>query len=141
MSDFASVTAGIRSTLEAQGFTKLIGAEVVAVEPNVVTMAVNRRPELLQQNGLFHGGVIAYLIDNATTAAAATVIDRARRSVITAEYKINLVAPSTGDRLTCRAEVVKAGRTLTVVDAKVFCRIDGAEKLVAIALATIVNLD
>ena len=68
-------------------------------------------------------------------------IDRAKRSVITAEYKINLVAPSTGDRLTCRAEVVKPGRLLTVVEAKVYCRIDGAEKLVAVALATIANLD
>lgn len=85
--------------------------------------------------------MVAYLIDNATTAAAGTLIDRAKRAVITAEYKINLVAPSTGDRLTCRAEVVKPGRTLTVVDAKVFCRIDGAEKLVAVALATIANLD
>jgi len=85
--------------------------------------------------------VIAYLIDNATTAAAGTMIDRATRSVITGEYKINLMAPSIGDRLTCRAEVVKPGRTLTVVEAKVFCRIDGADKLVAVALATIVNLD
>ena len=141
MSDFPSIAAGIRNTLEAQGFTKLIGAEVVAVEPSVVTMAVNRRPEVLQQNGLFHGGVIAYLIDNATTAAAATVIDRAARSVITAEYKINLLSPSVGDRLTCRAEVVKPGRLLTVVDAKVFCRIDGEEKLVAVALASIANLE
>jgi len=137
---FPIVAAAIKATLETQGFTRLLGAEVVAVEPRVVVMAVDRRPELLQQNGLFHGGVIAYLIDNATTAAAATVIDRATRTVITAEYKINLVAPSVGDRLTCRAEVVKAGRTLTVVEAKVFCRIDGADKLVAIALATIVNL-
>src|SRR5947208_3727861 len=125
---FPAAATAIRSTLESQGFTKLMGAEVVSVEPSVVTMAVNRRPELLQQNGLFHGGVIAYLIDNATTAAAATVIDRTTRSVITSEYKINLVAPSTGDRLTCRAEVVKPGRTLTVVDAKVFCRIGRGEK-------------
>jgi uncharacterized protein (TIGR00369 family) len=141
MSHFPAVAAAIRSTLESQGFTRLIGAEVVSVEPNVVTMAVNRRPELLQQNGLIHGGVIAYLIDNATTAAAATVIDRVKRSVITGEYKINLIAPSTGDRLTCRAEVVKPGRTLTVVEAKVFCRVGDAERLVAVALATIVNLD
>ena len=138
---FPAIAAAIKSTLENQGFTKLVGAEVVSVEPGVVVMAVNRRQEVLQQNGLFHGGVLAYLIDNATTAAAGTLIDRAKRSVITAEYKINLVAPSTGDRLTCRAEVVKGGRTLTVVDAKVFCRIDGAEKLVAVALATIANLD
>jgi len=138
---FPIVAAAIKATLEAQGFTKLLGAEVMAVEPRVVVMAVDLRPELLQQNGLFHGGVIAYLIDNATTAAAATVIDRATRTVITAEYKINLVAPSVGERLTCRAEVVKPGRLLTVVDAKVTCRTGGEEKLVAVALATIANLD
>ena len=138
---FAAVAAAIKSTLESQGFTRLIGAEVISVEPRAVAMAVDRRPELLQQNGLFHGGVIAYLIDNATTAAAATVIDRASRTVITAEYKINLVSPSLGDRLTCRAEVVKPGRLLTVVEARVTCRTGGEEKLVAIALATIANLD
>jgi uncharacterized protein (TIGR00369 family) len=138
---FPAVAAAIRKTLENQGFTQLVGAEVVSVEPGVVVMAVSRRPELLQQNGLFHGGVLAYLVDNATTAAAATVIDRATRTVITAEYKINLVSPSLGDRLTCRAEVVKPGRLLTVVDAKVTCRVDGEEKLVAVALATIANLE
>jgi uncharacterized protein (TIGR00369 family) len=138
---FAQVAAAIKTTLEGQGFTRLVGAEVVSVEPGVVVMALDRRPEVLQQAGLFHGGAIAYLVDNATTAAAGSVIDRATRSVITAEYKINLIAPSTGDRLTCRAEVVKPGRLLTVVEAKVTCRIDGAEKLVAVALATIANLD
>jgi uncharacterized protein (TIGR00369 family) len=138
---FPAVAAAIRKTLEAQGFTQLVGAQVVSVEPGVVVMAVDRRAELLQQNGLFHGGVVAYLIDNATTAAAGTVIDRATRTVITAEYKINLVSPSVGDRLTCRAEVVKPGRSLTVVEAKVTCRTDGAEKLVAVALATIANLE
>ena len=138
---FPAIAASIRNTLEGQGFTRLVGAEVVSVEPGVVVMALDRRPEVLQQAGLFHGGVLAYLVDNATTAAAATVIDRTKRTVITAEYKINLVAPSTGDRLTCRAEVVKPGRSLTVVEAKVHCRIDGTEKLVAVALATIANLD
>ena len=127
---FAAHAAAIRRTLEQQGFTKLVGAEVVSVEPGVVVMALGRRPEVLQQNGLFHGGVIAYLIDNATTAAAATVVDRDRRTVITAEYKINLVSPSTGDRLICRAEVVRPGRSLTVVEAKVHCRISGDRKSV-----------
>jgi uncharacterized protein (TIGR00369 family) len=107
----------------------------------VVVVALDRRPEVLQQNGLFHGGVIAYLVDNSTTAAAGTMIDRSKRAVITAEYKINLVSPSTGDRLTCRAEVVKPGRSLTVVEAKVHCRTGAEEKLVAVALATIANLD
>src|SRR6267154_3316686 len=101
---FPAIAAAIKKTLEGQGFTQLVGAEVVSVEPGVVVMALDRRPEVLQQNGLFHGGVLAYLVDNATTAAAGTVIDRTTRTVITAEYKINLVAPSAGDRLTCRAE-------------------------------------
>ena len=138
---FPAVADAIRHTLEGQGFARLVGAKVIAIEPGVVVMALDRRPEVLQQAGLFHGGVIAYLVDNATTAAAATMIDRATRSVITAEYKLNLLAPSRGDRLTCRAEVVKPGRSLTVVEAKVHCRVDGAEKLVAVALATIANLD
>jgi len=139
--NFPAVAAAIRKTLEEQGFTKLVGAKVVSIDPGVVVMTLDRRPEVLQQNGLFHGGALAYLIDNATTAAAGTMIDRASRIVITAEYKINLVAPSVGDRLTCRAEVVKPGRLLTVVEAKVTCRTDGEEKLVAVALATIANLD
>jgi uncharacterized protein (TIGR00369 family) len=138
---FPAIAAAIKQTLEGQGFTRLVGAEVVSVEPGAVVMALDRRDEVLQQNGLFHGGVIAYLVDNATTAAAGTVIDRANRAVLTAEYKINLIAPSRGDRLTCRAEVVKPGRMLTVVEAKVTCRTDGEEKLVAVALATIANID
>jgi uncharacterized protein (TIGR00369 family) len=140
-SAFAPIAAAIKATLESQGFTRLVGAEVVSVEPGICVMALDRRPEVLQQAGLFHGGALAYLVDNATTAAAGTMIDRTTRAVITAEYKINLIAPSTGDRLTCRAEVVKGGRSLTVVEAKVTCRTDGAEKLVAVALATIANLD
>lgn len=138
---FPAAAAAIKHTLENQGFTRLVGAEVVSIDPGVVVMTLDRRPEVLQQNGLFHGGVIAYLVDNATTAAAGTMIDRTQRSVLTAEYKINLLAPSRGDRLTCRAQVVKPGRSLTVVEAKVTCRTDGEDKLVAVALATIANLD
>jgi uncharacterized protein (TIGR00369 family) len=138
---FPAIATAIKTTLEAQGFTRLVGATVVAVEPGVVVMALDRRDEVLQQNGLFHGGVIAYLIDNTSTAAAATVIARAERSVLTAEYKLNFVAPSKGDRLTCRAEVLKPGRMLTVVEAKVTCRTGDAEKLVAVALATIAHVD
>src|SRR2546423_15513690 len=76
---FSAIAAAIRATLESQGFTKLIGAEVVSVEPRVVVMAVDRRAEVLQKAGLFHGGVIAHLIDNAATAAAAPLIDPATR--------------------------------------------------------------
>ena len=99
--DFAPIAAAVRAALEAQGFLKLVGAEVVEIAPGAVVMALDRRPEVLQQGGLFHGGVIAFLIDNATTAAAGTVIDRSRHTVLTAEYKLNILAPARGDRLIC----------------------------------------
>jgi uncharacterized protein (TIGR00369 family) len=131
----------VRTALQSQGFFNLVGAEVVGIEPGIVITSVARRPELLQHNGLFHGGVLAFLVDVTTTAAAGTLVDRDRQLVLTAEYKLNLLAPSVGERLTCRAEVIKPGRRLTVVDAKVHCLTAGAEKLVAVALATIANLE
>lgn len=139
--DFAPIAAAVRAALEAQGFLKLVGAEVVDIAPGEVTMALDRRPEVLQQGNLFHGGVIAFLVDNATTAAAGTVIDRSRHTVLTAEYKLNILAPARGDRLICRAHVLKPGRMLTVVEAKVHCRSGAEEKLTAVALATIANID
>lgn len=129
----------IRRVLLDQGFTRLIGAEVDEVRSGRVTMSVARRPELLQQSGLFHGGLIAYLVDNATTAAAGTVC-RPGHHVLTAEYKLNILSPGTGARLRCTAEVVKPGRSLTVVEARVEDLRDDGPKLAAIALATIANV-
>jgi uncharacterized protein (TIGR00369 family) len=131
--------ARIRSALQSQGFTRLLGAEVDEVGAGYLAMSLPARAELMQQHGFFHGGAIAYLVDNCTTAAAATMLAPGH-GVLTAEYKLNIVSPATGDRLFCRAEVVKPGRMLTVVQAKVFACRGEARKLVAVALATIANL-
>lgn len=132
--EFAPLETYLRARLADQGFMGHMGAEVDELSPGVCVMAVNRRPELLQQHGFFHGGVTAFLVDNATTVAAATVRGQ---GVLTAEFKLNLLAPATGDRLICRARVVKSGRQVSVVAADVFCLIDGAEKHTATALASI----
>ena len=57
------------------------------------------------------------------------------------EYKINLMAPAVGDRLKARAEVVRPGRTLHVVNSNVFARQDGEWKQCAQCLATIICLE
>jgi uncharacterized protein (TIGR00369 family) len=99
-------------------------------------MTLDYRPEVSQQNGFFHGGAIGFLVDNATAGAAGTLAPPGG-AILTAEYKVNMLAPAIGGQLVCRAEVVKAGRTLTTVEARVFVQRDGAEeKLVAIGLAT-----
>jgi uncharacterized protein (TIGR00369 family) len=139
--DHAAMAAAIRTALNAQGFLHHMGASVDEVAPGKVVISVPRRPELLQQHGFFHGGVVAFLVDNATTAAAGTVIDRATQTCLTAEYKLNIVAPSLGERLACTATVVKPGRRLTIVEAKVHSHAGDTVKLVAVALATIANIE
>jgi acyl-coenzyme A thioesterase PaaI-like protein len=54
---------------------------------------------------------------------------------------LNLLSPESGERLICRARVIKPGRQVAVVGADVFCLIDGIEKHAATALASIAMLD
>ena len=115
----------------------LVGAELSELSRGTCTIAVERRPELLQQHGFFHGGVTAFLVDNATTIAAATSRGQA---ALTAEYKLNLLSPAVGEKLICRARVIKPGRQVSVVAADVFCVSDGVEKHTATALASIAML-
>ena len=140
-SDEQAIAGAIRTALNAQGFLHHMGASVDEVVHGRVVMSVTRRPELLQQHGFFHGGVIAFLVDNATTAAAGTVVNRDTQTCLTAEYKLNIIAPALGDRLACSATVVKPGRRLTIVEAKVHSHTPGKTKLVAVALATIANVE
>ena len=98
--DFAPIATRIRDNVGRQGFMTHVGAELAELTCGTCTLAVDRRPELLQQNGLFHGGVTAFLVDNATTIAAAT---SRGQPALTAEYKLNLLSPATGERPICRA--------------------------------------
>ena len=136
--DFAPIETLIRENVERQGFMKLVGAELGELSRGSCTIAVDRRSELLQQHGFFHGGVTAFLVDNATTIAAAT---SRGQGALTAEYKLNLLSPATGERMICRARVIKPGRQVAVVAADVFCVTDGVEKHTATALASIAMFD
>ncbi len=129
--DFAPVAKRIRDSVGRQGFMIHLGAELCELARGSCTLAVKRRPELLQQHG-------AFLVDNATTIAAAT---SRGQPALTAEYKLNLLSPATGERLICRARVIKPGRQVAVVAADVFCVTDGVEKHTATALASIAMLD
>jgi uncharacterized protein (TIGR00369 family) len=136
--DFAPIEKRIRDSVGQQGFMVHIGAQLSELKRGSCTLVVDRRPELLQQHGFFHGGVTAFLVDNATTIAAGT---SRGQPALTAEYKLNLLSPAAGERLICRARVIKPGRQVAVVAADVFCVIDGIEKHTATALASIAMLE
>jgi len=59
--DFAPIATAIRDHVGRQGFMALIGAELSELARGSCTLAVDRRPELLQQHGFFHGGATAFL--------------------------------------------------------------------------------
>ena len=96
----------------------LIGARLTAVEAGIVEIHLPFREDLTQQKGYVHGGIIGMIADSAAGYAAYTLMP-ASASLVTVEYKINILAPATAD-LRARGEVVKPGRTLTVATADVY---------------------
>ena len=129
----------VRESFHRQGLMKHLGAELVELTPGQVTIRVPFRPELTQQHNYFHAGVSGTIADSACGYAAYTLMP-AESSVLTVEYKLNLLAPAEGDELTARARVIRSGKTLTICVADVHARKNGKEVHCATMLATVMCL-
>jgi uncharacterized protein (TIGR00369 family) len=102
-----------------QGLMRSFGARLVEAAGGRAVIEVPYREDLTQQHGYFHGGVVSAIADTASGYAAYTTMP-ADASVLTVEFKINLLNPAAGEVLRAEAQVRKAGRTLVVVGATVF---------------------
>jgi uncharacterized protein (TIGR00369 family) len=134
--DFA---ARVRASFGRQAAMRLIGAELAVVEPGHVVIELPYRDDLTQQHGFVHGGITAMIADSAAGYAAFTLFP-ADSSILTVEFKINLVAPADGERLVAAARVKKAGRTLTVCEFEVAARKHGRATVCALGLQTLLCL-
>lgn len=123
-----------RRFLQQQPFSVLLGAELTHLDAGRAELQLALRPDLLQQNGFAHGGVVCYLVDNALTYAGGIALGSA---VVTSEFKINYIRPAIGQRAIARAEVVHAGKRQAVCRCDVFVVEGAEERLVATALGTI----
>jgi len=121
----------VRESFVEQRVMSLIGASLVSVEPGIVEIEIMAREDLTQQNGYMHAGIVTTVMDSACGYAAYTLMP-ADASVLSVEFKLNLLAPAGGNVIRAHAEVKRAGRTLTVCSADAFS--DG--KLCATMLAT-----
>jgi uncharacterized protein (TIGR00369 family) len=129
----------VRDSFTRQGLMKHLGAELTELTSGECEIRVTHRPELTQQHGYFHAGVTASIADSASGYAAYSVMP-ADSSVLTVEYKINLVAPAEGDALIARGRVLRSGKTLKICAADVFV-VKGAEEILcATSLSTIMAL-
>ena len=131
--------ARVRDSFARQSIMTLIGAELARIEPGRVEIELPFRADLCQQHGYFHAGVTATIADSAGGYAAFSLMPP-DSTVLTVEYKMNIVAPGRGQRLIARGEVIRPGRTLTTSRADVFAVEDGAETLCATMLQTLMCL-
>jgi uncharacterized protein (TIGR00369 family) len=126
----------VQESFARQGLMKHLGAKMASVELGGVEIRVPFRSELTQQHDYFHAGVTGAIADCACGYAAYTLMP-ADSSVLTVEYKMNLLAPADGEELIARARVVRSGKTLKVCSADVFVRKGGAENHCATMLSTV----
>jgi uncharacterized protein (TIGR00369 family) len=111
--------ARVRASFERQAAMRTIGARLAAVGPGWTEIELPHRDDLTQQKGFLHGGIIGMIADNACGYAAYSLMP-ATSSLVTVEYKINILAPGRGSRYVAHGSVLKPGRTLTVTRAEVY---------------------
>ncbi len=129
--------ARVRASFAAQGVMKLLGAEISTLAPGHCEIRLPYRPELSQQDGFFHAGVTSTIADSAGGYAGYTLMP-AGASVLTVEFKTNLVAPADGELLIARGSVLRPGRTLIFTRVDVDVDKSGQRTLCATYLQTLI---
>jgi uncharacterized protein (TIGR00369 family) len=126
----------VRASFDRQGAMKLIGASIDDVAPGYCSISLAPRPETSQQHGYVHAGIVAALVDTAGGFAGFTLFP-ADSSVLTVEFKLNLLAPAQGERLIAEGFVIKPGRTLAITRGEVHAETGGKRTLVALMQQTL----
>jgi uncharacterized protein (TIGR00369 family) len=120
---------------------RTFGATLDVVEPGHVVIAMHHRSELTQQHGFLHAGILSTALDSACGYAGFSLMP-ADAAVLTVEFKVNLLAPARGPWFRFEGRVLKAGRTLSVVEGRALQHEagDGAMSLVATMTATVMTV-
>jgi uncharacterized protein (TIGR00369 family) len=120
--------------LKLQAFSRLLGTELLEFGEGRAVLALDIQPDHTQQNGFAHGGILAYLVDNAITFAAGTVLGP---RLLTAGMGVEYLRPATGSRLIATAVVTASTRRRAVAS----CTITDGDKVVAVGQGTAQALD
>ena len=131
--------ARVRDSFIRQRAMTTIGARLMEVRAGEAAIELPYRKDLTQQHGFIHGGIVGMIADNACGYAAFSLMP-AGATVVTVEYKLNLLSPAEGERLIARGHVVRPGRTLVIAEARVTALKKGREGEIAACLATLMAL-
>lgn len=136
----APIAEKIRASFASQGVMTHWGAQLTQLADGFCEITLPFSDKVNQQLGYFHGGVIGAIADSAGGYAGYTRISP-EHELVTAEYKLNILAPGKGDTLVGRGQVVKAGRTLIVATAELFAVDNGRWTLCALMQQTLFVLN
>src|SRR5450432_1329235 len=104
----------VRASFGRQAAMRLLGVAMERVSPGTVELTLPYREDLTQQHGFLHAGIAAAVVDSACGYAALSLMEPGV-AVLSVEFKVQLLAPARGAWFRARGEVVRAGRTLSVV--------------------------
>ncbi|MGA9773050.1 MAG: PaaI family thioesterase [Blastocatellia bacterium] len=127
----------IREKFETNHFPRLLGIEIDSIEPSRARLSVEVRQELLQLQGVMHGGAIASLIDTAVAFAIISVSGPQDRFT-TVEMKVNYLSAIREGRVVADARLIRDGRRIIVAECDVF---DSKGRLAAKGLLTYIRLN
>ena len=117
-------------------YARLLGLELGEVSSGAVSLHLDVRDELRQNQGVVHGGAVASLIDTAAAFAVLTQLEIGER-VTTTDLTIHYLRPASSGRLTAQARIVRSGRRLFVLLVEVT---NDQQILVATAVTTYIKL-
>jgi uncharacterized protein (TIGR00369 family) len=131
----------VQASFAAQPAMATLGARLAEVAPGRVVVVMAHRPELTQQHGFMHAGIVSTALDSACGYAAYSLMP-ADAAVLTIEFKINLLAPARGPWFRFEGQVTKAGRTISVVDGSALQAADDHAEptLIATMTATVMTV-
>ncbi|HEV7639402.1 MAG TPA: PaaI family thioesterase [Gaiellaceae bacterium] len=133
LDNFRAMIAG---DAEPPPVAKLIGFAMTEVEPGRAVFEMDAGPQHASPLGTMHGGVICDLVDGAMGVAHAATLEDGE-TFTTLELKINFMKPVWSGHLRAEGTVIKAGRTIGLVEGRVT---DESGSLVAFATATCLTL-
>jgi uncharacterized protein (TIGR00369 family) len=126
----------VKEIFQKAEFVRSLGIELVSCGKGWCETSVDARDDLRQEHGFVHAGVLMTLADHTCGGAAASTVPEGR-DVITVENKISFLRPAAAERLTCRAEVLRAGKSLVFVEATVTAETGEKRTIVAKASSTL----
>jgi uncharacterized protein (TIGR00369 family) len=128
--------AKVRRIFDNAPFIREMGMELTTIEDDWCETRLVPERWHRQQHGLIHAGVMATMCDHTAGCAARGAVGM-DQDVLTAGFNINFLRPAVADRLRCRSQVLRAGKTLVICESEVYAEKNSQEKLVAKATVTL----